>query len=140
MKVLIMGLPNSGKTFLAKKIAEILKVPNINADALRQMCNDWEFSEAGRVRQSERMAMIANYENQRNDYVICDFVCPTRKTKEIFKADFVIWMDTSRPCKYPDTIKIFENPKKFDYRVTAFDDADVEKIIIKLLEQKNDRK
>jgi len=50
MKVLIMGLPNSGKTFLAKKIAEILKVPNINADALRQMCNDWEFSEAGRVR------------------------------------------------------------------------------------------
>ena len=70
MKVLIMGLPNSGKTFLAKKIAEILKVPNINADALRQMCNDWEFSEAGRVRQSERMAMIANYENQNNNYTI----------------------------------------------------------------------
>ena len=140
MKILVMGLPNSGKTFLSRKMAKILMAPNINADTLRQMCNDWDFSEKGRIRQSERMAIIANYENQRNDFVICDFVCPTRKTREIFNADFIIWVDTSRPCKYADTSKIFENPQKFDYRVTDFDDADVKKIINKLLEQRNNKK
>ena len=116
MKVLIMGLPNSGKTFLAKKIAEILKVPNINADALRQMCNDWEFSEAGRVRQSERMAMIANYENQRNDYVICDFVCPTNNTRDLLKPNYTIFMNTINRSIYEDTNKVFETPK-FDFEV-----------------------
>ena len=57
------------------------------------MANDWDFSPEGRVRQANRMRTFADFEKQNNRYVICDFVCPTRKTRDAFNPDIVIWLD-----------------------------------------------
>ena len=59
MKILIMGLPGSGKTTLALKLSKKLKAKWLNADKIRKKFNDWDFSKEGRIRQAKRMAKIS---------------------------------------------------------------------------------
>ena len=94
MKILIFGLSGSGKTTLARELAYHFTVPHHNADYYRLLHDDWDFSDAGRARQSMRMKAFADFERSHGRYVVCDFVCPTKETRENFSADIVIWMDT----------------------------------------------
>jgi adenylylsulfate kinase len=121
MKILIMGLSGSGKTFLSKLLQKELSCAWYNADSLREMANDWDFSDEGRKRQSLRMKSLADFEKENGRLVICDFICPTRQSREIFDADFCIWMDTIRESKYKDTDKIFEQPEKFNLKISKWD-------------------
>jgi adenylylsulfate kinase len=120
MKILIMGLPGAGKTHLALRLHVHLNCAWYNADQVRKMANDWDFSDAGRRRQSERMNTIATFEATRARTVICDFVCPTGETRNSFNADIIIWMDTIEAGRYDDTNKIFENPEGVDYHIKSF--------------------
>ena len=106
MKILIMGLPGSGKTYLTERLQPLLKAAWYNADKIREMANDWDFSDNGRKRQSMRMRAIADYEKSCGRYVLCDFVCPTKETRLIFNADITIWMDTIEEGRFEDTNKI----------------------------------
>jgi len=79
VKILIMGLPGSGKTTLAQMMAPRLNAVWLNADEVRKEANDWDFSEDGRRRQSLRMRSLAEGAVGNNRTVIADFVCPTKK-------------------------------------------------------------
>jgi len=122
-KILIMGLPGSGKTTLASKLVPLLNAKWLNNDEARKAANDWDFSEAGRIRQAKRMADIAEkYKQEDNyDYLVTDYICPTPKTRELFNADYVVWVDTIDKGKYEDTNKMFVKPEKFDFQVTTKD-------------------
>ena len=50
-KILIMGLPGSGKTTLASKLVPLLNAKWLNSDKIRKAANDWDFSEEARTRQ-----------------------------------------------------------------------------------------
>lgn len=115
-----MGLPGAGKTHLAKRLQVHLNCAWYNADKVREMANDWDFTDAGRRRQSERMNTIATFEGTRGRTVICDFVCPTGETRKQFNADLTIWMDTIEAGRFDNTNKIFEAPTEFDYHVEGF--------------------
>jgi hypothetical protein len=141
-KILIMGLPGSGKTYLAtalkKYIEENSTVRNMpmyraanmemppvtyscsvdwfNADEIRKRFNDWDFSKEGRIRQSLRMAEFAF--KCTSDYVICDFVAPLVEMRNNFKADWTIWVDTIDQGRFDDTNKAFIPPEVYDFRVT----------------------
>lgn len=120
-KILIMGLPGAGKTFLAQKLISVLESNNkkvgwFNADEVRRMFNDWDFSQEGRIRQSLRMRNLAdNYTHV--DYVICDFVAPIEAMRNNFKADWVVWVDTIREGRYADTNALFQEPDLYDFRI-----------------------
>lgn len=115
-----MGLPGSGKTHLAERLQKHLDCAWFNADKVREMANDWQFSEDARIRQARRMTNIADYEKGCGRTVICDFVCPTEMTRFIFDADITIWMNTIIAGRFQDTNKMFEEPTNFDYLVDEF--------------------
>ena len=121
MKILIMGLPGSGKTTLAQMMAPRLNAVWLNADEVRKEANDWDFSEDGRRRQSLRMRSLAEGAVGNNRTVVADFVCPTKKTREHFGADYTVWMDTIKEGRFEDTNKMFEEPTEYNTRVTSKD-------------------
>ena len=85
IKILIMGLPGSGKTTLAKIISRELNAYWLNADKIRGKYNDWDFSFKGIIRQVTRMKELAD--KSKKKYVVADFVCPYKKQMEIFKPN-----------------------------------------------------
>jgi len=120
-KILIMGLPGAGKTYLATELKKLLEangktVTWFNADEIRKQFNDWDFSEAGRIRQSKRMSELSATCN--TDYALCDFVAPLVEMRNNFKADWTVWMDTIREGRYADTNKMFVEPEVYDFRIT----------------------
>jgi hypothetical protein len=143
-KILIMGLPGSGKTWFAERLKKYIEehsseylmpleklsqnencfvVPRweatvkwFNADEVRKSYNDWDFSKEGRIRQSIRMFEFAMKSN--SDFVICDFVAPLPEMRHNFKADWTIWMDTIDAGRYDDTNKAFVPPTLYDFRIT----------------------
>jgi hypothetical protein len=121
-KILIMGLPGAGKTYLAQQVVdhlqkEKLKVGWLNADDVRKKYDDWDFSEVGRIRQSKRMRDLADAMTDM-DYVICDFVAPLVEMRNNFKADWTVWVDTIDKGRFEDTNKAFIPPDVYDFRIT----------------------
>ena len=102
MKILIMGLPGSGKTTLAKKLVMMFNAIWINADKVRKEADDWDFSVEGRMRQALRMWTLAEEAVDANRVVVADFICPTHDTRKQFDADYTIWMDTVKERQYED--------------------------------------
>ena len=130
MIILIMGLPGSGKTTLAKKLFPMFNAVWLNADKVREEANDWDFSELGRSVQANRMKRLAQDARDNNRNVVADFVCPTEDTRKDFNADYTIWMDTIKVSRFEDTNKMFETPSKYDFKVTH-KDADMWAYLIK---------
>ena len=129
-----MGLPGSGKTYMAEALKKYLEensdffnahaeslygsratVTWFNADDVRKKFNDWDFSQEGRIRQSHRMRELADKSNC--DFVIVDFVAPLPEMRYNFKADWTIWMDTIEAGRFEDTNRMFVPPDVYDFRI-----------------------
>ena len=134
MKILVMGLPGSGKTYLAERLQPLLKAAWYNADHVRRMANDWDFSKGGRLRQSLRMKAFADFEKSYSRFVICDFICPTREAQRIFEPDIMIWMDTIKEGRFDDTNKMFEHPERVDFHIKEWNNSNHKMIADKILQ------
>ena len=116
-----MGLPGSGKTTLANELGPMLNAKRLNADEVRKEANDWDFSEEGRKRQAKRMSDFAIKLKEQGFDVVADFICPTPEARNLFPADYVIWVDTIKEGRFDDTNKMFVKPNKYNFHVTTQD-------------------
>lgn len=139
-RILIMGLPGSGKTTISQELVKKLMLKHtvswFNADTVREQFNDWDFSTEGRTRQVTRMRELADRSG--SDYAICDFVCPTEELREIFAADITVWMDTIEAGRFEDTNKMFVKPTDATYHVTDWSDKWVKAIAADLTKAPSD--
>lgn len=114
-----MGLPGSGKTTLAEALMRLLApdAVHLNADAIRQVNNDWDFTPVGRLRQAKRMRTLAD--GVIRDYAIADFVAPIDEMRRIYNADYTVWVDTIKHGRFEDTNQLFAPPTDYNIRVTT---------------------
>ena len=135
-KLLIFGLPGSGKTSLASRLSKELGCVWFNGDETRSgLYPNLGFTEYDRLQQARRMSLLCDIVLRANNLVIADFVCPTEKTKACFGATKTIFMNTIASSRFSDTNSIFELPKKSpDFIVNDFDDIKDLSDIIKSLQ------
>ena len=139
MRVLIFGLPGSGKTYLAERLVEYLgdNVAWFNADKVREEADDWDFSDTGRLRQNQRMIDLCVAAEIEGKVAIADFVAPFETARNKFFADYEIFVDTIEEGRFEDTNKMFIEPKRYDYRVT---EKNAELIAIQIAKKINGKK
>ena len=136
MKILICGLPGSGKTWLAERLVD--KIDNcawFNADVIRTASNDWDFTVEGRVRQANRMKTFADFEVSHGRSVICDFVAPTENSRLSFKPDYLIWLNTIKEGRVVENKKEeLETAKDLPFEVENLENSDAFKDTTRMFE------
>lgn len=127
IKILIMGLPGSGKTTLGKKLAEKINAVHFNADEIREHINkELKFSLNDRIEHARRMGWLCDQVIKAGHNVVADFVCPTLETRDAFNIEnsYVIYMNTIEKGRFEDTNKMFVTPTKVNYEFTKWYDVD----------------
>jgi len=135
-KILIMGLPGSGKTTLAEKLIQKLNAAWFNADAVRQdIYSELGFDYEDRIKHATRMGKLCDWATLGGGYAVADFICPTKETRKAFNADFTIWVNRIDEGRYADTNKMFEKPEDYDIKLEGGTSEEWVKAVTKKLNE-----
>jgi adenylylsulfate kinase len=121
-KILVMGLPGSGKSTLSRALLDILdSAVYWNADEVRSTINaHLGFSPEDRIKQAQSMKWLSDKVVESGNLCVVDFICPTPETRQAFNTNdaFVVWVDRIKEGRFDDTNKLFVPPEDYNFRVT----------------------
>lgn len=119
MIILIMGLPGTGKTSLAKEICRRTDAIHLNADEVRaDLSSDLGFAIEDRIEQARRLGAMSRLLASQGKLVVVDFVNPTLETREAFGApDIMVYVNRIDRGRFEDTNALWERPESFDIEI-----------------------
>jgi adenylylsulfate kinase len=110
-RILICGLPGSGKTTLAYELQQIFhNCIVLDGDAVRYATGNNDFTYDGRLKQTRNMRDLAAMLQRQGFDIIAAYVAPMHELREMFDADITIWMDTIVASTYQDTNALWQDP------------------------------
>jgi adenylyl-sulfate kinase len=105
------GLPCSGKTTIADKVAEILKgerlkVERLDGDIVRQgLTRDLGFSKEDRDKNIERVTFVAKLLSRNGVAAIVSFVSPYRERRDLARKETTNFIEVYAKCSVEECIK-----------------------------------
>jgi hypothetical protein len=113
MKVVVFGLPGSGRSTLARELGRALDAVVLDEDKLFETLNcDLDRSPQGYTESARRIGWMASTILDNGVNCICDMVLPTQLSRKSFRIStrevYAIWMDTIDSSKDANANAIWE--------------------------------
>jgi adenylate kinase family enzyme len=104
MKILIFGMPETGKTTLAEPFNELLNGVYLNEHQIRNEYINYDYSIEGRTKNAEMLRFLADGVVKAGKVAVIDCVAATPEIRKIIDADYTVWMDTIKTNKNNDNL------------------------------------
>lgn len=135
IRVLIMGLPHSGKSRMAKKVQQ--ELPNsvwLDAHDQAVKVKDVDYSPDGQLRHAYRMLTLCR--EQKAENIIISMTCGLPEHREILNPDIIIWMDSQNPKVMQLPADQFVPPSQYDARFSRVGQSQIQEVITRTLHKK----
>jgi hypothetical protein len=116
MKVVVFGLPGSGRSTLARELGRALNAVVLDENKLFETLNcDLDRSPEGFAESARRMGWLASTFLDNGVNCVCDMMLPTRQSRSNFRVSgrevYAIWMDTIDSSKDANANAMWETLK-----------------------------
>lgn len=108
MVLLITGRSSSGKTYFCRQFLKSNAASYFNNDDIRRQTSNSDFSMSGRLLAAQNMRRAVNQSFA--EIKIVDMICPTKELRAVINPDIIVFIDSDKPSKYPDTDALYEKP------------------------------
>ena len=135
VRVLIMGLPHSGKSRMAKKVQQML--PNsvwLDAHEQAVKAKDVDHSTDGQLRHAYRMLTLCR--EQKTENIIISMTCGLEQQREILNPDIIIWMDSKSPRVMQLAEHEFVPPSVYDAKFAQVGQHQIDEVVRRCLHKK----
>lgn len=126
MKILIFGVPESGKTTLAEPLSEKINGVYINEHQIRNEYINYNYTLEGIRKNTEMLRCLADGVVRAGKVAVIDCVAALPEIRMFIDADYAVWMDTIKTNMKSDdsnTIDIkFSKPDitEYNYHVSEW--------------------
>jgi len=110
MTILVTGRNSSGKSYFCKQFLKHVSAAYFNNDDVRRQTDNSSFDMNGRILAAQNMRQLASQSFA--EIKLVDMICPTPELRKILAPDVIVFIDSDKPSKYPDTDAIYIRPTK----------------------------
>ena len=112
MIILITSRSGQGKSYFCRQFLKQLSADYFNNDLVRSQTANQDFSMEGRLLAVKNMRRLV--EQSSAEIKLVDMICPTKELRAVLKPDIIVFIDSDKPSKYPDTDAIYEKPSMLE--------------------------
>ena len=110
MLILVTARSQQGKTYFCRQFLKHVSAAYFNNDDVRKQTANHDFSMNGRLLAAQNMRQLINQSFA--EIKIVDMICPTPELRAIISPDVIVFIDSDKPSKYPDTDALYVRPTK----------------------------